>query len=148
MCVFLRHGIPAHGAPCMKQVLGVANTRSACGTFAARLLQERLKARPAGIHLLVESGAVAGQRRLAAAQNVDLADERRRTGGIGEFRHSCWKAGERCRTFAKAGERGFAIAKAASGPDDLDAGYELRRSEEHTSELQSLMRISYDVFGL
>src|SRR3546814_9940724 len=30
----------------------------------------------------------------------------------------------------------------------LSAGYSLRRSEEHTSELQSLMRISYAVFCL
>src|SRR3546814_5883880 len=30
----------------------------------------------------------------------------------------------------------------------LDLGYERRRSEEHTSELQSLMRISYAVFCL
>src|SRR3546814_10058037 len=29
-----------------------------------------------------------------------------------------------------------------------DSGQERRRSEEHTSELQSLMRISYAVFGL
>src|SRR3546814_6660169 len=38
---------------------------------------------------------------------------------------------------------------AASGDEDdlLDAGFD-RRSEEHTSELQSLMRISYAVFCL
>src|SRR3546814_1446961 len=42
---------------------------------------------------------------------------------------------------------------AADGPDHADLGRglvvrpgELHRSEEHTAELQSLMRISYDVF--
>src|SRR3546814_7613827 len=33
-------------------------------------------------------------------------------------------------------------------PDFLLVGYEWKRSEEHTSELQSLMRISYSVFCL
>src|SRR3546814_7333511 len=32
--------------------------------------------------------------------------------------------------------------------EDPDAGHHRRRSEEHTSELQSLMRISYAVFCL
>src|SRR3546814_3577409 len=35
-----------------------------------------------------------------------------------------------------------------SGHDDIECGDGLRRSEEHTSELQSLMRISYAVFCL
>src|SRR3546814_9114969 len=38
-----------------------------------------------------------------------------------------------------------------AAPEGLDATYDLReasRSEEHTSELQSLMRISYAVFCL
>src|SRR3546814_5358521 len=35
-----------------------------------------------------------------------------------------------------------------SGPDELAAGARPFRSEEHTSELQSLMRISYAVFCL
>src|SRR3546814_4476942 len=34
------------------------------------------------------------------------------------------------------------------GPVVRDHGYDLPRSEEHTSELQSLMRISYAVFCL
>src|SRR3546814_2903516 len=34
------------------------------------------------------------------------------------------------------------------GVDPLELGQVLRRSEEHTSELQSLMRISYAVFCL
>src|SRR3546814_4072735 len=38
-------------------------------------------------------------------------------------------------------------ALAAVGPQ-VPAGYDFGRSEEHTSELQSLMRISYAVFCL
>src|SRR3546814_64633 len=52
-----------------------------------------------------------------------------------------------------AGEPGFAAALARAGypePRLRDRGYAtlLRRSEEHTSELQSLMRTSYAVFCL
>src|SRR3546814_4509791 len=32
--------------------------------------------------------------------------------------------------------------------EQVDLGFDLKRSEEHTSELQSLMRTSYDVFCL
>src|SRR3546814_960043 len=35
-----------------------------------------------------------------------------------------------------------------SGPSSIELGLRLRRSEEHTSELQSLMRSSYAVFFL
>src|SRR3546814_10544117 len=43
----------------------------------------------------------------------------------------------------------FTRATAATGAEDfVDAGLVGRRSEEHTSELQSLMRISYAVFCL
>src|SRR3546814_7985195 len=35
-----------------------------------------------------------------------------------------------------------------AGPDELARPFERRRSEEHTSELQSLMRTSYAVFCL
>src|SRR3546814_6920465 len=35
-----------------------------------------------------------------------------------------------------------------SAPDTFAAGFEVPRSEEHTSELQSLMRISYAAFCL
>src|SRR3546814_10184569 len=48
-------------------------------------------------------------------------------------------------------DRGFACAIAhIRGGDDLGYGWFLegKRSEEHTSELQSLMRISYAVFCL
>src|SRR3546814_9780364 len=49
---------------------------------------------------------------------------------------------ERWSTAAGVGARGGAAAWSPSG------GTEVGRSEEHTSELQSLMRISYAVFCL
>src|SRR3546814_3348132 len=39
-------------------------------------------------------------------------------------------------------------ARLCLGPQRLDIGVKARRSEEHTSELQSLMRIPYAVFCL
>src|SRR3546814_19661299 len=52
----------------------------------------------------------------------------------------------RCRGSAKEISR----ARSSSGQDHRDcaAGQQASRSEEHTSELQSLMRISYAVFCL
>src|SRR3546814_3888871 len=41
------------------------------------------------------------------------------------------------------------LQRRQDGPGwDMEVNYEVRRSEEHTSELQSLMRISYAVFCL
>src|SRR3546814_7682541 len=40
------------------------------------------------------------------------------------------------------------LARAGVGNVDPKEGYHFQRSEEHTSELQSLMRISYAVFCL
>src|SRR3546814_4851480 len=40
------------------------------------------------------------------------------------------------------------VARVEIGPDERRGITELNRSEEHTSELQSLMRISYAVFCL
>src|SRR3546814_3884731 len=56
-------------------------------------------------------------------------------------------------TVTLAGEEGTAIGNVAAGSvsaTSMDAinGGQLYRSEEHTSELQSLMRISYAVFCL
>src|SRR3546814_5352976 len=46
-------------------------------------------------------------------------------------------------------QAGFAVLKAPDVPSVLlELGYLSNRSEEHTSELQSLMRISYAVFCL
>src|SRR3546814_10206473 len=55
--------------------------------------------------------------------------------------HDDWEA-----VVAGLREQGFLLAKVEFAPDDLQ-DY-LGRSEEHTSELQSLMRISYAVFCL
>src|SRR3546814_1181605 len=50
---------------------------------------------------------------------------------------------------AKPGERALLTVRfGLSSIDRLDADIALSRSEEHTSELQSLMRISYAVFCL
>src|SRR3546814_988761 len=48
-----------------------------------------------------------------------------------------------------AGDRAIAIFALVDAADRrIDLGDQLARSEEHTSELQSLMRISYAVFCL
>src|SRR3546814_7917882 len=49
--------------------------------------------------------------------------------------------------FAAKVQRMFAVRRDLS-PDGTRATYFVSRSEEHTSELQSLMRISYAVFCL
>src|SRR3546814_16214359 len=52
----------------------------------------------------------------------------------------------------KAGDRGIRVVEAAEGDihrhPAVRGDVQLARSEEHTSELQSLMRISYAVFCL
>src|SRR3546814_7832785 len=54
--------------------------------------------------------------------------------------------------FAAAAEQGYTAFKIKVGHAELDRDIHrldlLKRSEEHTSELQSLMRISYAVFCL
>src|SRR3546814_3421788 len=59
---------------------------------------------------------------------------------------------KRKRVEARVQLRARIVLLAASGMSDKDIGRKLdtdrRRSEEHTSELQSLMRISYAVFCL
>src|SRR3546814_2178989 len=47
-----------------------------------------------------------------------------------------------------AQESGSATSEARAEPDIIVTGTRVRRSEEHTSELQSLMRISDAVIGL
>src|SRR3546814_2370123 len=47
--------------------------------------------------------------------------------------------------YASAPER---LLAAIGEPEIIDTSHDQRRSEEHTSELQSLMRISYAVFCL
>src|SRR3546814_16201741 len=48
----------------------------------------------------------------------------------------------------RQGRRESPIAAAIGATEDAASGRPARRSEEHTSELQSLMRISYAVFCL
>src|SRR3546814_1737633 len=57
---------------------------------------------------------------------------------LGGFFHSEWLA-----TFRPGRETTFNVAN-----DGAVIGFQVGRSEEHTSELQSLMRISYAVFCL
>src|SRR3546814_5747877 len=71
-----------------------------------------------------------------------------------ELQHFCWQSG-RCARPARRAEQGADHLSGRSGtrharadgfgPPGLAPG---ARSEEHTSELQSLMRISYAVFCL
>src|SRR3546814_2699589 len=70
-----------------------------------------------------------------AAHSKDLA-------AAGEF----WAA--RADTACGRPDRVTARLRAAARYDDAFYGLLARRSEEHTSELQSLMRISYAVFCL
>src|SRR3546814_6123868 len=65
---------------------------------------------------------------------------RRRRRAVRRNRPSCWPAGEDNR-------RSYAIPRPSPG-NAAAAPPAGRRSEEHTSELQSLMRISYAGFGL
>src|SRR3546814_7083890 len=65
-----------------------------------------------------------------------------RCGGFGVKMVDVVVAGDR------AGEAFAHVADGQRGGDDVDADAVSHRSEEHTSELQSLMRISYAVFCL
>src|SRR3546814_8028146 len=55
------------------------------------------------------------------------------------------ESGAKCRSVASASRRAIEVLPVPGGPQRIRLG---RRSEEHTSELQSLMRISYAVFCL
>src|SRR3546814_8195657 len=65
------------------------------------------------------------------------------------FRSGCCPSGGRLRTIDRRHKGGLAHhAAAESGRGRKGFRSAVLRSEEHTSELQSLMRISYAVFGL
>src|SRR3546814_9389036 len=69
--------------------------------------------------------------------------------GCGENVHGNGAATRRCRASART--RATAARRNRRHPDDriaIDTRCRRARSEEHTSELQSLMRISYAVFCL
>src|SRR3546814_4268695 len=66
-----------------------------------------------------------------------------------------WPGGRvACRVAERELMTGAELPRFVPGPDDWDlesdrtSGFDASRSEEHTSELQSLMRISYAVFCL
>src|SRR3546814_6496835 len=78
------------------------------------------------------AGQHRGQARaLRRRQCVGIAPEESPRGGL-----------DAIHTVAELGDVGVDLEDPLLGPEDLD------RSEEHTSELQSLMRISYAVFCL
>src|SRR3546814_2600931 len=87
---------------------------------------------------------VALRRRAAAPRSRPLPDRLVRTGGTarGAVRAVRLQSGGRAQP--RDGARADARPHAAA----MVAGNHRRRSEEHTSELQSLMRISYAVFCL
>src|SRR3546814_1994333 len=73
-------------------------------------------------------------------------------GHVGLLAVSKTQSADAIRALASAGQRAFGenyVQEAASKQDALrELTIEWHRSEEHTSELQSLMRISYAVFCL
>src|SRR3546814_7565102 len=113
--------------------------RSALGAAARPLspqLRHRLFDRRAGDddrHLHGAAGAARGRRPVAAqlGRRVD-ADSAR-------------QPGDAVRRLDRAARLSLSSAPRAAVPDALFSGA-VGRSEEHTSELQSLMRISYAVF--
>src|SRR3546814_5503778 len=68
-------------------------------------------------------------------------------GVAGSQRLSCGSARDHLLGFQAVSGRGEALRAGARVVKNV-TGYDLPRSEEHTSELQSLMRISYAVFCL
>src|SRR3546814_7426809 len=60
--------------------------------------------------------------------------------------HEC--SGRHHRTLRQAADAAHAVAAGAAATETRSETDEQPRSEEHTSELQSLMRISYAVFCL
>src|SRR3546814_3597542 len=92
-------------------------------------------------------GQMAAPEKLTATQVSDID-------GLDEWRvllrslHSSFRSGSMAKGLELAG-RIAAAADAANHHPDLTITYpRVHRSEEHTSELQSLMRISYAVFCL
>src|SRR3546814_1876663 len=99
------------------------------------LLRAGLRVAPGGLGQCVDRRSLGQRRRLDR-----LGLRQRRHGGLGEGGRGHRKGGEAGKTVGTgvAHELGSGIPLVTRG----------RRSEEHTSELQSLMRISYAVFCL
>src|SRR3546814_2313063 len=94
---------------------------------------------------------------LAGGEGVDLVDddrphlrEHRETVGIAQQQRQRFRRGQQDLRRPRALAR-LAVARRVAGARldaDVEPHFLDRRSEEHTSELQSLMRISYAVFCL
>src|SRR3546814_3564960 len=84
------------------------------------------------------AAAELGMTQAAVSYQIRLLEERL---GVGLFRREKKKV-----MLTDAGRR--ASGDVSRAFDVLDAAFSALRSEEHTSELQSLMRISYAVFCL
>src|SRR3546814_1404138 len=112
--------------------------------------------RPEGVgHAASEPGAVAGglagspecgRAAHAPAAHSFATSARPRTGYSRHARRICRAPGRPVRSFSCAADLSTAEARIASPA--ICWAWERPRSEEHTSELQSLMRISYAVFCL
>src|SRR3546814_8147220 len=90
--------------------------------------------------------------RPATTQDTGMADSRRRTARLhaGSRPEPPGMGAMRARKVARTRNAGGPLARvpASSARERLWRSGRRRRSEEHTSELQSLMRISYAVFCL
>src|SRR3546814_4698883 len=86
---------------------------------------------------------------VVCARGQSRFDARLRRDRQAGIRREDQRAGRHQRRKAQAGiRRGRALLRACARGRAHRRGQEGRRSEEHTSELQSLMRSSYDVFCL
>src|SRR3546814_7258270 len=97
------------------------------------------------MQLFLGIDAAAGGVQMTAVAHAALAAHRRGTGGEKQFvahRHITEQGVETRFQRRQLRDRIEQFDAA------LEGGEQLRRSEEHTSELQSLMRISYAVFCL
>src|SRR3546814_8971902 len=104
---------------------------------APRGVDAGLSAAAGGLRLAQQAPVSLGQRRIAedgaGGGNVAVAQVHR--GGTGPFRQE------------QVADRGDGVADVVDQRVAVTGKFD-RRSEEHTSELQSLMRISYAVFCL
>src|SRR3546814_9740872 len=94
------------------------------------------------------TGADDADRLAGRRADLDRIDPALCPGGVGDI---FFDAADRYRAVAGKFDHAIAFAQSVLGTDaaaDLGHGGGSVRSEEHTSELQSLMRISYAVFCL
>src|SRR3546814_3037467 len=86
------------------------------------------------------------------SENADFAERVEQSGFvfIGPKAETIRLMGDKVEAIRAMKAAGVPCVPGSGGPlgDDSDANLAIGRSEEHTSELQSLMRISYAVFCL